>query len=111
MLTTTKHLFLAVSAITLTACSGGHSEGDIQAMMEKELEQTNSAVTSMVGADMANAMRTEIHDVTLHGCDEVRDDVYSCDVEVDLTAPIVGRNVQRSSITLAETDAGWTVTR
>jgi len=32
-------------------------------------------------------------------------------VEVDLTAPIVGRNVQRSSITLAETDAGWTVTR
>ena len=72
MLTTTKHLFLAVSAITLTACSGGPSEGDIQAMMEKELEQTNSAVTSMVGADMANAMRTEIHDVTLHGCDEVR---------------------------------------
>lgn len=107
----TRHLLIAAAAIALSACSGAPSESDIKAMMEAELEQTSTMLKGIAGNGMADAMRTDIHDVTLHGCDEIRDEVYRCDVEVDVTAPLVGRNVQRSNITLAKTDAGWTATR
>lgn len=105
-----RYLLLVLATAALAACSDGPSEGDIQALLEAEVTQANDMVNELAGAEMAAAMQTEIHDITLHGCDKVQDDTYRCDIEVDITAPMVGHKVQRSTITLTDTDAGWTAT-
>lgn len=75
------------------------------------MTQTNSMLKGMVGSDMASDMQAKIHEVTLHGCDEIRDATYRCDVEVDLSMPMAGRTTTRSSMTLTQTEAGWAATR
>lgn len=106
-----KQFLIISTAAALSACSGGPSEGDIKALMEAEADQANNMVRSLAGSSASPSMQTTIHDVTVHECAEVRDDVYRCDVEVDVTAPLVGRTTQRSNLVVRETDAGWTYSR
>ena len=106
-----RNMLPVVAALALIACSSGPSESDIQALLEAQVTQTNSMLKGMVGSDMASDMQAKIHEVTLHGCDEIRDATYRCDVEVDLSMPMAGRPTTRSSMTLTQTEAGWAATR
>ena len=106
-----RNMLPVVAALALIACSSGPSESDIQALLEAQVTQTNSMLKGMVGSDMASEMQAKIHEVTLHGCDEIRDATYRCDVEVDLSVPMAGRTTTRSSMTLTQTEAGWAATR
>lgn len=95
-------VLLGVSLVLLTACSKGPSDSEVKAVLQAEVDKLAN-LTSFAGLDM----KVELHKVTVHGCEEARTDVYRCDVEVDSTAPIVGRSVERTNIMLAKTGAGW----
>lgn len=99
------------STLLLSACSSGPSERDVKALIEAQLEQMSAMLGEMGGESMSGMLKVEIHDVTLHGCEEERTDVYRCDVEVDATAPLVGRSVERSEILLAKSKDGWIQTQ
>ncbi len=98
---------LLTSTLLLAACSSGPSESDIKALLEAELDKMSSMVSEIGGESMSDMLKVEIHDVIIHGCEEERSDVYRCDVEVDATAPVLGRSVERSEILLAKSDNGW----
>lgn len=98
---------LLASTVLLSACSGGPSENDIKALLEAELDKMSAMVSELGGDSMSDMLKVEIHNVTIHSCEEERNDVYRCDVEVDATAPVIGRSVERSEILLAKSDNGW----
>ncbi|MEH6499699.1 MAG: hypothetical protein V7751_09965 [Pseudoalteromonas distincta] len=95
------------STLLLSACSSGPSEKDVKALLEAQMEQMSAMLGELGGESMSGMLKVEIHDVTLHSCEEERTDVYRCDVEVDATAPVVGRSVQRSEILMAKSKDGW----
>lgn len=98
---------LLASTLLLSACSNGPSESDIEALLETELEKMSALVSELGGDSMSDMLKVEVHNVTIHSCEEERDDVFRCDVEVDATAPVIGRSVERSEILLAKSDSGW----
>lgn len=102
---------LIASTLLLAACSSGPSESDIKSLLESEVKQLSDALGQMGGADMSDMLKVDIHSVKIHSCEVVRDDVYNCDIEVDATAPVVGRSTDRSQITLAKSDDGWVQAR
>lgn len=52
-----------------------------------------------------------INELIVHGCEEIREDVFRCDIEVDRTAPISGHTRDRYYDVFKETDNGWVRTR
>lgn len=98
---------LLASTVLLSACSSGPSENDIKALLEAQMDKMSAMVSDLGGDSMSGMLKVEIHNVTIHSCEEERTDVYRCDVEVDATAPVIGRSVERSEILLAKSDGGW----
>ena len=98
---------LIASTLVISACSSGPSESDIKALLESEVDKMTAMVGELGGSSMSEMLKVDIHKVTIHRCEEERSDVYRCDVEVDATAPITGRSVERSEIVLAKSDNGW----
>ncbi|SDU30461.1 hypothetical protein [Halopseudomonas salegens] len=98
---------LLASTVLLSACSSGPSESDIKALLEAEMEKMSAMIGELGGDSMSDMLEVEIHKVTIHSCEEERSDVYRCDVEVDATAPVTGRSVERAEIVLAKSDDGW----
>ncbi len=98
---------LIASTLALSACSSGPSESDIKALLESEVDKMTAMVGELGGEKMSDMLKVDIHKVTIHSCEEERNDVYLCDVEVEATSPMTGRSVERSEILLAKSDDGW----
>lgn len=95
------------STFLLSACSSGPSENDIKALLESQMDKMSAMIGEVGGDSMSGMLKVDIHKVTIHTCEEERTDVYRCDVEVDATAPVLGRSVQRSEMLLAKSESGW----
>lgn len=101
---------VVAATILITACSGAPSENDLEALLQAETAKLSKMMAS-IGGDAAKSMTPVIHDVKINKCKKVRDDVYTCNVDVDATAPIVGRNVDNTDLTVAKTSDGWVPVR
>ncbi len=102
-----KIVFLLTSVIIFSACSKGPSSSDIESVMSKNLENFNNLIPKALGQNM----KFEIHEVKSYGCEEKPDGVYSCDVEIDMTAPVVGRKKDRSKVDFVEREGEWQTVR
>lgn len=102
----TKLLLLTFSICFLAACSDGPSESDIESVMQKNFDD----FSKLVPAGLGQNMKFEIHEVISHGCEVKSENIYVCDVEIDMSAPMVGRKKDRSKVDFTKKDDKWQTT-
>jgi hypothetical protein len=81
-------IFTTGALLTLAACGGAPSEGEIRAAIEKQMEVDAKAMAQMGGkqvADMVKGLLPEIKSVKKIGCKEDGEKAYKCDVEMEVT--------------------------
>lgn len=98
-------VMLAATAL-VAGCSDAPSEKDIATLLQAETEKLSKMMVS-IGGDALKSMTPTIHNVKINRCNKVRDEVYTCNIDVDSTAPIIGRSVENTELTLAKTSDGW----
>lgn len=103
-----------VSVSVLTACAGEPSEGDIKDAFAHSMDQAavaaNATLSAIGGTPGSVDVTTTLHEVKKIGCKSADGaDGYVCDVEVDMTLPLMGRQKQASSVRMVESDDGWRV--
>jgi hypothetical protein len=90
--------------VGLAGCSGEPSSGDIEKVVKADVEKVNQVVPQ--------SMKTEVHAVKKISCVEAKESAgYNCDVEMDVTAPMVGRNKSVGQIRMVKGSDGWVATR
>ncbi|MFO7326642.1 MAG: hypothetical protein DIU62_013105 [Pseudomonadota bacterium] len=105
----------AASVLALSACSAEPSERDIRKAFDASLKQaTQDAAEAAAGfglsADDMKEMMPELHGVKKIGCRAVEGtEGYICDVEIDMTAPMVGRQKDTGSVRLVKSSGSWRV--
>ena len=92
------------SMLVLTACSGEPSEGDISALLKKDLDTANEQMKRL---SKDAQMQTTLHSVKKVGCKADGEKAYLCDVEIDVEAPLVGRKKAVAPIRLVKGSDGW----
>lgn len=92
-----------IATVFLFGCSKGPSESDIESVIKKNVQGYNSLIPRALGGNM----KFEIHEVISHGCKEEKPDVFDCDIEVDMTSPVLGRNKDRSNVEFVKRDGEW----
>ncbi len=102
----TKLLLITFSICFLAACSDGPSESDIESVMQKNFDDFNELVPAGLGTNM----KFEIHEIISHGCEKKPDNIYVCDIEVDMSAPMIGRRKDRSKVDFIKKDGNWQTT-
>ncbi len=102
----TKILLLTFSICFLAACSDGPSESDIESVMQKNFDD----FSELVPAGLGKNMKFEVHEITSYGCEKAPDNIYVCDVEIDMSAPMVGRRKDRSKVEFIQKNGNWQTT-
>lgn len=96
-------------ALTLAGCSGEPSSGDIEKAVKADVEKVNQ---QMKDNPFTRSMTTEVHAVKKISCVEAKESAgYNCDVEIDVTAPLVGRSKNVGQIRLVKGSDGWVATK
>lgn len=113
-----KHIrpvtILALAAALLAGCSDGPSSSDVQAIFKADQELSMSAINSMAGKSMGQAILKNIpviEDVEVISCDEIQDSLFSCVIEVEVTHQ---GQTQRQTVTqkfAKGSDGNWTAAR
>jgi hypothetical protein len=104
-----KNLHLSATlalCLSLTACGGAPSEGDMKKAVLEQSAQQMAAIKKM-GGGFAMAM-PEIKNLTKIGCKEDGEKAYRCDVEIEVKH---NGQVQKSPATMRFTKGsdGWLV--
>ena len=90
--------------LALAGCSGEPSSGDIEKAVKADVEKVNQQVPE--------PMKAEVHAVKKISCVEAKESAgYNCDVEIDVTAPMVGRNKSVGQSRMVKGSDGWVATR
>ena len=98
-----------LSGFALFGCSGEPSAGAIEKAVKANVEQAAQQVKQIGGSD---DMLPKVYSVKKLSCAVAQGDSgYNCDVEVDASAPIIGRNKQVMKIRLVKSSDGWVVTQ
>lgn len=101
---------LAVVMALALGCSGEPSQDDIRVALEKSVEESNRNVQAMGGNILGKSLNTEIHAVKKLGCAESKSaSGYVCDVEVDMSFPVIGRKKSVQQFRVLKTDEGWII--
>lgn len=100
--------FGLISAIaTLAGCGGSEpSKDEVQAMFDKEAQSIAQAAGA-AGSKMAPQMSVN----EIKGCDQVRDNVYRC--TLDVTTTLLGQKINKvAAIQMTQSDDGdWVVVK
>ncbi len=100
-------ILLAVS-VMLVGCSGEPSESDIRSALDKDVAQSAATMKAMTGSSNLFG-KTEIHSVKKIRCKEANDSSgFYCDFEIDITAPMVGRQKDVGKALFVKAKDGWT---
>lgn len=93
-----RHQILARSiacliAITLSGCSGEPSSSDIEKAVRANVDQSNQQAKNFGGKFASDNLLTKVYGVKKVGCAAAQGSSgFNCDVEVDVSAPFVGRS-------------------
>ncbi|NMY52004.1 hypothetical protein [Pseudomonas sp. WS 5011] len=78
-------LCLITSAALLAGCGGDPSSADVMEVFNAQVEKQAQMMQSIGGKDAAkmfDRMVPKVTDVDVKSCDEIRDDVFKCDIEL-----------------------------
>lgn len=94
--------------VLLSACSGEPSESDLQRAVEGQYNTFNASTRSM--GVTAAASQFTVHGVKKVGCKKgATPKEYACDVEVDVTVPLIGRSKSVKNLRLQDKGDAWQV--
>jgi hypothetical protein len=99
---------IACATVLVAACSGEPSSGDIEKAVRMKYEAAQLVATEMAGAKLAAKLKTEVHSVRKIDCkagDNAK--VYQCNVELDMTVPMIGRQKLQVPTILVKGPDGW----
>ena len=98
-------------SLFIAGCSGEPSEADIRAVYEAEIARSNEQMINLGGEQAANLLgKSELHSITKLACKEAdQTSGYNCDVEVDMSVPLLGRSTQMRTRRFVKSDNGWVV--
>ncbi|HEX5658746.1 MAG TPA: hypothetical protein VFX59_16215 [Polyangiales bacterium] len=100
-----KILPLALLCLVSMSCSSEPSEGDLT----QALQPTNEN-PKIAAAAKSMGLNTELHGLKKLGCEKTeQDNAYLCDVEMDMTAPMVGRRKVPARLRAVSSDGRWVV--
>lgn len=98
-------------SFALTGCSGEPSISDIEKAIKATVDQATQQAKSVGGSMISDDMLPKVYEVKKLGCAAAQDaSGYNCDVEVDSSAPFIGRNKRVSKIRFVKGSDGWVIT-
>ncbi|MEN9902139.1 MAG: hypothetical protein RL651_803 [Pseudomonadota bacterium] len=98
-----------LGAVTiLTACQP--SDSDINAALQREVDQSNQQMVEMVGAKTSQEFKIKLVSTRKIGCKEATGQSgYVCDVETEIDNPFLGKQKKVVSSRFVKASEGWTV--
>lgn len=106
-------LLAAATVSMLAGCSREPSTSDIKDAYTHEVDQTNNLTHKFSG----DAMKIKVNDLKKINCKEsTTKGQFDCNVDIDLTLPIIGQHEQKTMLTVAKGDIGggkqgWVILR
>ena len=111
-----KKVLILLPVVFLAACGGAPSESDIQASLQKLVDQQNSQLEKMAGSNsmakgMTDGLKVSFKNVKKIGCKEDGEKAYICDVEAEtaMGGSSAGKNVM--PIRFVKGSEGWMATK
>jgi hypothetical protein len=99
-------LLLILTLLMCTGCSTEPSEADLVKATHIQYDDFNSYTQKLMGR-VAPESQFTVHSVKKINCKLTEPNGYSCDVEVDITAPGIGRYKSVKNIQLTAVESGW----
>lgn len=97
-------------ATLLTGCKSEPSESDIQSAIQQNVDQSNQQAKSIGGKALTDNMLMKVNNIKKLACQDAQSDgSYKCKVEMEVTAPFVGKRQTTGELTFIESDSGWRV--
>lgn len=94
----------------LVGCSGEPSSSEIENAIKSSVEQANQQAKQIGGKILSDDLLTVVHEVKKVGCTSAEEaSGFNCDVEVDVSAPFVGRANKVATFRFVEASDGWQV--
>lgn len=101
-----------LAMLALAGCSGEPTGGDIEKAVKASAEATNQQLKQIGGDLLPASAQTQVHEVKKIGCAKAEGEAgFNCDVEVDMTAPLMGRSKQMQKLRFVKADDGWRIAR
>lgn len=92
----------------LAGCSGEPSSSEIEKAIKSSVEQSNQQAKEIGGSMMSDDMLTVIYEAKKVGCASAEGATgFNCDVELDVSAPFVGRSKKVTTIRFVKSSEGW----
>ncbi len=113
----TRHILFALPpllALILAACSGEPSANDIEHALRAEAERSNEDHNAQIlpGTTISLKVTKELHGARKIACVKAENEPgYRCDVETDVTLPLVGRQKNTEKLRFVKGNDGWEVVR
>ena len=96
-----KKFSMLCTMLLLAGCSSGPSDEDIRAALQPQLDALNQIAAG-------TGERAELHSVKSLGCEKAKEGQgFICDVEADISRPMLGRAKTVSQARFIKTDDGW----
>jgi hypothetical protein len=103
-----KKILLPAFLLLLSACSNEPSQVELKQAVQGQYDKFNSP-SAALGAT-SPASQFVVHEVKKIGCKKGADaKAYSCDIEVDVTTPLVGRNKSVKTLRVVDEGSHWQV--
>lgn len=103
-----RKIALLLSILALAACSKEPSGQELESAVRGQYTSFNSKSASLGATSLSSQFI--VHSVKKVGCKKMsQNSEYSCDVEVDLTAPQLGRYKSIKTIKLSDEGDAWQV--
>ena len=103
-----RRVLLPIFVVVLAACSNEPSQGELKQAVQGQYDTFNSQ-SAAAGATSA-ASKFIVHDVKKIKCKKgSAAKEYSCDIEVDVTVPLIGRDKSVKTLRLVDEGSHWQV--
>lgn len=92
----------------LVGCSGEPSSSEIENAIKASVEQSNQQAKQIGGSMVSDDMLTVVYEAKKVGCAAAEGATgFNCDVELDVSAPFVGRAKKVATIRFVKGSEGW----
>lgn len=105
--------FPTLLGIALCGCSGEPSSSDVDRAVKATVDAENQQMKKLYGGKLVtNSMLTKVNEVKKIGCSTAQGSSgFNCDVEMDVSAPLVGKQKRIVQMRFVKSSDGWQVTR
>lgn len=104
---------IALCMVAINGCSSEPSSGDIEKAIRAAVDQENQQAKKMFGEKIATGdMLTKVHEARKVSCAAAQGfPGFNCDVELDVSVPLVGRQKAVKQLRFVKASDGWQVTK